>query len=302
MRRRRLPLLEITRDEFRLPRLEPVLDAMLDELEGGRGFQVLRGLPVWRYTAEEAEIIYWGLGNHLGTAVTQNYEGHLMGHVRDLKPDQSDPRTRGYHSKRPLKFHSDSSDVVALLCYKQAKSGGESILVSSMTLHNVMLAERPDLLRVLYEPFYLDRKGEERPGRAPCYPLSVFHAHDGMVTARYNRSFIETSQRFPEVPRHTAKQIEALDYLDALSEREDLRMEMLLEEGDIQWLNNYVVLHGRRDYEDHEQFEEKRHLLRLWLTMREGRRLPPAFKKMYGAIEPGLPRTGFEGMPGRFPS
>lgn len=296
VRRRGLAVPDIAREDFPLPGLAAALEGVAKELEGGRGFQLMRGLPVQRYTLEETEIIYWGLSAHLGTAVIQNYKDQLVGHIQDLVPDPNDPPSRGYLTNKPLSLHNDSTDVVGLHCFRTAKSGGQSILVSSMTLHNEILARRPDLLEVLYEPFYFDRKGEDRPGRKPYYSMAVFHRAEGYLTARYNRAFIETGHKHGDVPRLTKRQIEALDFLDAVAEQDELRLVFEFQAGDIYWINSYVTLHGRTEFEDDpEDREQKRHLLRLWLTLHQGRPLPAAFQGMYGTTAPGEPRTGFNG-------
>ncbi|MCZ6728424.1 MAG: TauD/TfdA family dioxygenase [SAR324 cluster bacterium] len=293
VRKRGLSLLEITRQDFPLPGLSDVIEGLQCELEGGRGFHLLRGLPVDKYSPEETEIVYWGLGTHLGQAVSQDFDGHIFGHVYDRGSDYTLETARGYQTNRPLNFHSDSTDVVGLLCYRKAKSGGESLLVSSMTLHNEMLEQRPDLLEELYRPFCLERKGEPRKDRKPYYEIPVFSQLDGQVTSRYNRAFITRGHAYPEVPSLTDAQTEALDMLDALARREDLCLVMDLQLGDIQWVNNYATLHGRNDFADHEEEDRKRHMLRLWLTLHKGRRLPDCFLGMYSSIEAGQPRTGF---------
>lgn len=291
IQRRGLALPAVQREDFPLPSLEGVFEELLAELEGGRGFWLMRGLPLERYTPAETELLFWGMGRYLGNPVSQNKYGDLLGHVRDQGLDPNDPTVRGYQTKRPLSFHTDSSDVVGLLCYRKARRGGLSILVSSMTVHNIILQERPDLLEVLYEPFYLDRKGEERAGVQPYYGLPIYHAHHGLLTCRYNRGYITTSQRHAEVPRLTEKQRETLDFLDAVAQRQELHLAMDLQIGDIQWVNNYVVLHGRTAYEDYDDLAQKRHMLRLWLSVPDARPLPEAFNAMYGSLEPGR-RTG----------
>ena len=288
-----LSLLEITREDFPLPTLEPLLNRLLQELEGGRGFMLMRGLPLDRYTTEETEIIYWALGRYVGMAVSQDFDGHIFGHVYDRGSEFTLETARGYQTNRPLRFHSDSSDVVALLCRHKAKSGGESMIVSSMALHNEILATRPDLLEVLYQPFTLERKGAQREGGEPFYQVPVFSELNGQVTCRFNRAFIEYAHDKPEAPDLMEIQIEALDYFDELANRDEFHMIMDLQLGDIQWLNNYVALHGRKEYVDHQEQEKKRHMLRLWLTIPNGRPLPHWFEGMYGSIEPGQPRTGF---------
>jgi hypothetical protein len=216
----------------------------------------------------------------------------VLGHVKDIGVDAYDPEKRGYQSNIELVFHTDlSADLVALLCLHPAKSGGESGIVSSITVHNEMLKRRPDLVRVLAEPMYWDRRGEVPEGKEPFYALPVFNYHAGHLTVSYVRRFFESAQRFPDVPRLSSEQIEAMDLMDALAASDALRLDMDFRPGDLQVVNNLTVLHRRTAYEDHREPERKRHLLRLWLAVREGWPLPSAYFERYGGATPdGRPR------------
>ena len=266
------------RDDFPLPRLAAKLAAIRHELEDGRGFALLRGLPVERYSKADAALIYWGIGAQLGPAFAQNAQGDMLGHVRDLGADwKTDMKARGYQTRLHLPFHNDSTDVVGLLCLSKARSGGESRIVSSTAIHNEFLKRRPDLWAVMHEPFCVDRRGEESPGQKPYYVTPCFNWHQGRLFVRYNRTFIESAQRFPEVPRLTPQQVQALDLMDSLCNDPEFYLDMSFEPGDMQFLCNYVVLHSRTDYEDWPEPERKRHLLRLWLRTQGFASLPPAF-------------------------
>jgi len=176
---------------------------------------------------------------------------------------------------------------VALLCVRKAKSGGLSSLVSSVTAHNEMLARRPDLLPTLFAPFFVDRRGEVPPGMGPWFALPIFNWHAGLLTTIYVRRYIESAQRFPEVPRLTARQIEALDVLDGILEDPRVHLQMAFEPGDIQLVHNHQILHDRTEFEDWPDPSRKRHLLRLWLCPPDGRPLPPAFAGRYGSVTIG---------------
>lgn len=264
--------------DFSLPTLGKKLLGVLRELESGRGFVLIRDLPVARYTKADAALIYWGLSTHLGTAYAQNAQGDMLGHVRDLGADVETQMTaRGYQTKSHLPFHNDSTDIVGLLCLNKSQSGGESKIVSSAAVHNRFLEERPDLWRVMCEPFYVDRRGEENEGQKPYYVTPCFNHFKGKLYVRYNRTFIESAQRFADVPRLTALQVEALDMMDRLCNDPEFCFDMLFEPGDMQFLCNYVVLHSRGSYVDWPEPEHKRHLLRLWLRTPAFADLPPAF-------------------------
>jgi hypothetical protein len=284
-----LELAEIRRADFPLPTLGPVLDRLRREVLDGRGFVLLRGVPVEDRPIEESAIAYWGVGSYFGSARSQNSKGHLLGHVYDLGNglSETNPLLRSYQTAERQRFHIDRADLVALLCLRRAKSDGLSAIVSSMTLHNVMAERRPDLLERLYQPFPTDRRGEIPEGKGPFYEAPVFNAHDGYVSVLYSRLHIGSAQRFPEARRLTQEDIEALDMFGDLAGDPELRLDMSFMPGDIQILHNHTILHARSAYEDWPEAERKRHLLRLWLCPPDGRKLPPVFAEVYGRIVVG---------------
>jgi len=281
-------LTSITSDDFSLPTLGPRLHRILDEVLNGRGFVLIRALPVERWTRAEAAIAFLGIGVHLGALRMQNADGHLLGHVRDLGRSSEDPNTRIYQTRERQTFHTDSCDVVGLLCLRTAKSGGLSSLVSSTTIFNEMRSLRPDLLKVLLDPIETDRRGEVPPGGKPYFSIPVFNWHAGLVSAIYQRQYIESARRFAGVAPLSAVQIEALDLLDELANQPDLNLMMELQPGDIQLVHNHTIFHDRTAFEDHPEPRRKRHLLRLWLAPSEARSLPEVFAERFGSVEPGM--------------
>jgi hypothetical protein len=286
---RGLDLAAIRRVDFPLPTLGPVLDRLRAEVLGGRGFVLLRGMPVEGRPIEQTATACYGVGTYFGTARSQNAKGHLLGHIYDLGEGLSatNPHLRSYATAERQNFHIDRCDLVALLCLRRAKSGGLSAIVSSMTLHNVMAERRPDLLERLYQPFPVDRRGEVPPGKLPFYNAPVFNEHDGLLSVLYSRLHIGSAQRFPEARRLTAEDFEALEMLADLANDPALRLDMTFMPGDMQFLHNHTILHARSAYEDWPEAERKRHLLRLWLAPPEARRLPPVFAECYGGLMAG---------------
>jgi hypothetical protein len=207
--------------------------------------------------------------------------------VRDVGRDENDPNARVYQTTKRQNYHTDSCDIVGLLCVRRAKAGGLSSIVSSVTVYNEMRARRPDLAAVLFEPICTDRRGEVPAGMKPWFTIPVFNWHDGRLTTMYVRRYIESAQRFPEVPRLTPLQGEAMDLLDTLVEDPALHLYMDFEPGDIQLVHNHQVLHDRTEFQDWPEPERKRHLLRLWLCPPDGRALPPCFAERYGSVQPG---------------
>jgi hypothetical protein len=278
----------ISPETFPLPRLAPVLAGVQRDLLDGRGFAVLRGLPVERYAVEESAVAYLGIGSHLGGFRSQNAKGHLLGHVRDLGLDIRQPTVRYYQTSRALEYHTDSCDVVGLLCLRTSKSGGESCIVSSVALHDEMLRRSPEHWRALFNAFPTDRRGEVPPGMLPWFEVPVFNWHEGRLSTIYSGQYIRSAQaNFPEARRLTEVEREALSMLDELANDPALHLKLEFRPGDMQFLHNHQILHSRTDFEDWPEPERRRHLLRLWLAPREARPLPPAFAQRYGALTPG---------------
>ncbi len=274
--------------DFPLPVLGSRLKARtIAEVLNGRGFLLLRGLPVERWTMREAATAFYGLGAHIGSARSQNGKGHVLGHVRDLGLKADDPNVRIYQTNARQSFHTDSSDVVGLLCLKTAQSGGLSALVSSTTIFNEMRRRRPDLLTLLLEAIATDRRGEVADGQLPYFRIPVFNWHQGFLTAIYQRQYIDSAQRFADAPRLTPAHVEALDLFDALADDPKLHMFMEFTPGDVQLVHNHTLLHDRTGFIDWPEPERRRHLLRLWLAPAEARPLPPAFAERYGSLVPG---------------
>lgn len=283
-----MSMADINPTTFQLPNLSRKLAGILDEILHGRGFVLLRGLPVERYGKGNAAIAYLGIGSHLGSFRSQNAKGHLLGHVRDIGADINQAQTRYYQTNRELEYHTDSCDIVGLLCLQTSKSGGESRIVSSVTLYNEMMKRRPDLAAQLFHSFPTDRRGEIPEGMKPWFEVPVFNWYAGHLTTIYSGQYIRSTQKnCPEARRLTQLEIDALDMLDDLTNDPALNLQMEFRVGDIQFLHNHQILHSRTDFEDWPEPERRRHLLRLWLAPKAARPLPESFAARYGSIVPG---------------
>jgi hypothetical protein len=280
-------LTDISRDDFPLPTFGPRLQSLLGEVLEGRGFVLLRHLPVEQWSHRQAAIAFLGIGSHLGSLRSQNAAGHLLGHVKDLGRSSRDPNIRIYQTRERQTFHTDSCDVVGLLCLAQAKSGGLSSLVSSTTIFNEMRRHRPDLARVLFGPIETDRRGEVAEGEKPYFKIPVFNWHAGLLSTIYQRQYIESARRFSDVQPLTSAQLAALNLLDELANDPQLHLMMELRRGDMQFVHNHTVLHDRTAFEDWPEPERKRHLLRLWLAPPSARPLPEIYAERYGSVMPG---------------
>jgi len=264
---------------FPLPSLQEKLDDILDEIENGRGFKLIRGIPLQHYSEKDCELIYWGITSYFGIPVSQNARGHLLGHVRDEGREISDPYARAYQTNQRMDFHTDMLpiDVLGLFCLRKAKSGGASKLTSALTIHNVLREERPDLLDALYGMFHLDWRGEEPAGENPWFSIPMLSECRGRITARIcSLVYYESAARFGEQYRLTPLQLEALVAVQEIANRPELMLTMDFQEGDIQLINNHTMMHAREAYEDYPEPERQRHLLRMWVAVSDAKRRPLA--------------------------
>lgn len=267
-----LPFQDITQDMFSHPDLDGTLAEVFEEITRGRGFAVLRGLPVDRYDVADIERIYWGIGSHFGFGHSQSARGDHMGHVLDKTKPGERQSARGYLSRRHLALHTDLSEIVGLLCVRRAKAGGESVFVSAPAVYNTVLEEHPEYMPVYLRGFPYHRRGEEAPGAEPItpYDIPIFSATEDVFSCFYVRGIFEVGLR--DLPREmTPFETEAVDYLDSVMNRDDICLHLQLEPGDAAFTNNRTVLHARTEFEDWDTPDQKRLLLRLWLKSRRSR-------------------------------
>jgi hypothetical protein len=298
---------QITRANFPLSRLDGLLDDIADELENGSGIMKLRGFPVDKYDEADLRRMYFGFGAHLGTPVFQNRSGELMRAIRDegahvgrtygeVKDEKKGTTFLSSYARTlsngELRFHTDRTDVVGLLCVRQARSGGVSKLASSPAIHNAMLASRPDLLEELFQDIWRSRFGEEGTTKETAYPLPIFGVRDGKFTSHYSQTFIDAAELATGIPKLTDKQREALDLLRKTAQ--EFCLEMVLDPGDLQMINSHVTYHGRTPFEDDAASGHDRLLLRLWLSMPNNRPLPAGHEILWQNIEAGQLRGGIK--------
>lgn len=259
-------VLDISRDDFPLPTLGPVLESLTAELVDGRGVVLLRGLPVERYTKERSAAMYWGIGTHVGAPWPQNAKGHLLGDVTDQGKAVDDPTSRGNEiGGVPFPFHSDGSDLVGLLCLDPGLRGGASLVANVAAIHNELVRNEPETAAWLYGSFPYDFRGEQADGGRAWYEMPIFTRHRDRLFCRYIRPYIDACRRHPDAPTVPAEARAAMDRLDELCAEEQFHVAMTMRPGDVQLVNNYHVLHARRGYEDDRASGRVRHLKRLWL-------------------------------------
>lgn len=258
---------ELRRQDFPLPTLSPLIDGWRTELDCGRGFVVITGLPVERWPDAHSELFFWCFGLHLGRPGGQNPAGDLLGHVRDTGARKSDEFVRLYQTRAKIAYHCDAADVVGLLCKNKARSGGHSRIVSSLSVFNQLASQHRELADRLFEPMLLDVR-DAKPGDTLRYfPIPPCRFAAGRLRTFYHSDYFRSVQRHEDVPRHTAHERELLESYDELALTPGLYLDMDLAPGDIQLLSNHSVLHARTEYEEWPEPHRKRHLLRLWLSL-----------------------------------
>jgi hypothetical protein len=290
----------INKEDFPIPLVAERLAAARTSLEEGPGVYQFRGLDIAGIAKNDLRLLYWGIGKHMGVAVSQSKDGDLLGDVRNVGVDVNSPEGRGYKSNQRLSFHTDTCDVVGLFVLRVAREGGLSLLASSVAIHNEMARQRPDLLEVLYQPFAWSWNGQQPAGGSPWYAQPLFSMNDGKISCRYIRMQIKNGQRFEDAPRMSDKQIEALDYFDKLAWSEDFHFSFMFEPGDIQFVNNHVALHSRTAFEDWPEEDRRRHLLRMWMSVPNSRPLSDAMSVIYEDRRPGVTRGGFPSRTGEY--
>lgn len=291
--------------DFEFGSLGDKLAAVSNEVLHGKGFVVIRGLPGDQWSDEDLVRAYWGIGQWLGEPVSQNANGHLLGHVIDKrrqlqinKQGVDSTATRIYQTNRAQPFHSDSCDIVGLLCLRKAKTGGASAIASSAAIFNELYANDTDSLRVLCDSFQCDRYGEIPAGKHSWYSINVFNHIDGKLVCCGMDPDIRSAQRLDDVQPLTITQLDALDAFQNTASK--LALNMTLERGDIQLVNNHVVVHARSSFEDDDDLDKRRYMVRLWLSSPNGRHLPAFLAERWGNIEVGTRRGGIS-VPGALP-
>lgn len=281
----------IDRAEAALPELAGLTSRLSHELEEGPGAVRLRGLPA-------DERAFWALTSQLGTPVSQSAEGQRLFHVRDAGYAPNDPRYRGPMSSKKLSFHTDRCDVIAFLCLQPAAQGGETFVVSSVTLRDELRRRDPQALETLSQPFPYLRHTVDLGNERPYCELPVFSERDGYFAAHFLRVLIDRADRSDVAPSLTDQQRAALDTLEALAEDPEMHVSFHMEPGEVLLLNNWTTFHRRSEFVDAEEPALKRHMLRVWLSMDNNRPIDPSFADHFGATEVGALRGGMRASAG----
>ena len=271
-------LFDINSDDFLLNRLINKIESAKKQVEQGLGFVLFRNLPVKHFDDNGIKVMFWGIGQYLGFPEPQDKAGALLHVVTDTGATVRDSdNVRGFQTNQELQFHTDGGDAFGLLCVRPAKKGGLSKLVSSVAIFKEIERIRPDLALELQEKFYFDTRAQN-PNESKYQRVPLFIKHDGLVSALYKRQYIETAQRFSEVPKLTKKQIEALNMVDSLCNNEEFCFDIQLKSGDMEVAHNATTFHSRENYEDYDDVNKRRCMFRLWLSLKGGRPLPDVYE------------------------
>lgn len=291
---RGLAVTEVKREDFVLRVMGPLIESWAEELNHGRGFLLVKGLPAAEIGDAYVRTIFWGIGTYMGSPISQNSYGEMLGEVYDEGVKMGTGRVRGYRTNQRLMFHTDRCDIIGLLCQRTAKSGGLSSLVSSTRIYNEIVAHHPEYIAPL-EHGYIHANMEEG-GAFTTYRMPVYSVTGETVSCRILRNTIENARKMGHA-KYGELETAALEYMDSLTNDEDMRLDMDLERGDMQFINNYTTLHARTAFEDYPDPERRRHMVRLWLKAHGKRRaVDKELFKDYDGVEKTLDRkTGTAG-------
>lgn len=294
--RSRNPSLDLSRlgpGDFPLEAFAAEIPSLRDELVSGRGFRIYEGFPVERYDTSELRAIWWGLSRHIGTPVSQSKRGDLIGDVRDIGTGIMGKEGRGYTSNAELNFHCDAADVTGLFFLKTARSGGVSRIASSVATHNEIARRRPDLLETLYQPLAWSWQGNQPPGQPGWYSMPVYGRVGDDLACAFVRVNILNAEKNGGAPPMTPEQIEAVEFVARVAAEPGMYLERMFEPGTLAFFNNNTVFHMRTEFEDWEEPEKRRHLLRIWLSLPNSRPLPESFATFWGDVRGGAVRGGY---------
>jgi Taurine catabolism dioxygenase TauD, TfdA family len=288
-----LDLSAMTIESFPLAGFVDEIARLRAQIVDGLGTMVYRGFPVERYSDHELRAVWWGLNLHVGTAVSQSWRGDVIGDVRDIGTGIAGRAGRGYTSNTELNFHSDAADVTGLFFLRQGRTGGLSRLASSVAVHNEILRRRPDLLDVLYEPFTVSCQANEMPGDPPWYELPVFGRAGDDVACAFVKTNILWAAKNTGAPPLADTQVEAIEFLAAVASEPQFWVERRFEAGTMWFCSNHTVLHMRTEFTDFDDAARKRHLLRVWMSLPNGRELPAEFASFFRDVRAGAIRGGY---------
>ncbi|UOD49985.1 TauD/TfdA family dioxygenase [Orrella daihaiensis] len=290
-----IALEDATGEDFEFKNIDGLIRDVNEQLMRRFGLVVLKNFPNEGLFEDDIKAMYWGFVNHLGVLRPQGKNSALMNHVKNMGGVYRAAGGRGYNTNAELDFHVDFADYVGLLCIQDAKSGGISRICSSRTIFSDLYEQMPELAQALMEPLYYSRQDEQASDELPYYRTPVVAIEQGWFSCRFTRNHIRYASRHEGATAPTELQDKAMDWIDAAAQSNEYTFEMRLEPGDLQILNNHVCLHSRTAYEDYEEPERKRSLLRAWIAIPNGQPLSPEMKHAFHDHRAGAVRGGIKG-------
>jgi len=249
--------------------LKKEIDVLKRELNDGFGFFIINGSCFTAFTKTEQKYIFTIISKILGELLVQNIKNEKL--VEIINEGKSMKTGGRYHqTNEGGSYHTDSPqwkhvpDYIGLFCINPAKKGGSSKLLSSYAIHNEFLKDKKNLLKILYERFHFDKRGEYNKNESPTVFEPIFEYKNERLNFRYLRDYIDDGHKIKNQPLSNL-QIEALDYLDEITKNENLILSYDLKKGDMIFFNNHRIVHGRTSFEDGEDENLKRCLIRVWI-------------------------------------
>ena len=269
---------------------------ILDYLENDKGFFRL-STKLGQQSEEETKNWFLEFCRKIGTPLSQSEQGDILLSVRNQSLDENDSRTRGPNTNKKLSFHTDRCDAIGFLCLKPAKSGGENQIIQSEKVEKIIHKEQPHLHNILYQKFPYKTHTIDQANLPLYCEQPIFSRKDGYFACSYLRVLINRADQDPGCPYLSIHQKEALDFLDSVCEREELQTRFTLKRGEVLFLNNWTTLHRRTAFEDFSNPKQRRHLLRVWLSMPNSRPIDESFLANFGAVGAGELRGGIKKLP-----
>ena len=238
-------------------------------LLGGVGLFIIDGVCLKNFSSKEKISIYTLIAKILGELIIQNIKQDKIVEIKDVGKSM---KTGGrYHeTKEGGSHHTDSPqwkdvpDYLGLFCVHNAKNGGTNLFLSAYTIHNKIFKDQKKFLNIFYEKFHFDKRGEFKEGESPTVFEPIFKLKDGRLYFRYLRDYIDGGHNIQNQPL-SESQKEALTYLDNFMLEEDMMMHYNLKPDDMVFSDNHWVVHGRTTFEDYDEPDLKRLMLRTWI-------------------------------------
>ena len=293
-----LDLRKLSAETFPIPALTAEASKARHQLVEGTGVLAFEGFPVDDFSLDELRAIWWAISSAIGTPVPQSHRGDVIGDVRDLGTGIDGKVGRGYTSNAELNFHADVADISGLFFLRTAREGGVSRISSSIATHDLIAERRPDLLAELYQPMPCSWQGNQPTGQQGWYDIPVFDRTGDLVSASYVRTNILLAHKNAGAPPLTDRQREAVAYVASVAAEPQMWVERHFEPGAMFFVHNHTVFHLRTAFVDHDEWDRKRHLLRVWLCPPNSRALPTSFATFFADVSPGGHRGGYESRSG----